>query len=55
MAGRTGVYDAASQTWSDVIYMPCNAENNFVPELPKETRALLKLCETFYHAAGELK
>ena len=27
----------------------------YSPELPKETRVLLKLCETFYHAAGELK
>ena len=44
MAGRTGVYDAASQTWSDVIYMPCNAENNFVPELPKETPDVIYLC-----------
>ena len=26
MAGRTGTYDAASETWSDVIYMPCTAE-----------------------------
>lgn len=44
MAGRTGVYDAASQTWSDVIYMPCNAENNFVPELPKEIPDVIYLC-----------
>ena len=44
MAGRTGVYDAASQTWSDVIYVPCNAENNFVPELPKETPDVIYLC-----------
>ena len=44
MAGRTGVYDAASQTWSDVIYLPCNAENNFVPELPKETPDVIYLC-----------
>ena len=44
MAGRTGVYDAASQTWSDVIYMPCKAENNFVPELPKETPDVIYLC-----------
>lgn len=44
MAGRTGVYDVASQTWSDVIYMPCNAENNFVPELPKETPDVIYLC-----------
>lgn len=27
----------------------------YSPELPKETRALLKLCETFYYAAGEMK
>lgn len=44
MAGRTGTYDAAAQTWSDVIYMPCNAENNFVPELPKETLDVIYLC-----------
>lgn len=44
MAGRTGVYDAEAQTWSDVIYMPCNAENNFVPELPKETPDVIYLC-----------
>ena len=44
MAGRTGTYDAVAQTWSDVIYMPCNAENNFVPELPKETPDVIYLC-----------
>ena len=37
MAGRTGTYDPKSETWSDVIYMPCLAENGFAPELPKET------------------
>lgn len=44
MAGRTGVYDAARETWSDVIYMPCLAENNFAPELPKETPDIIYLC-----------
>ncbi|MDY3918355.1 MAG: LL-diaminopimelate aminotransferase [Candidatus Limivivens sp.] len=44
MAGRTGVYDPAAGTWSDVIYMPCTAENNFVPELPKETPDIIYLC-----------
>ena len=44
MAGRTGTYDAAKETWSDVIYMPCMAENNFSPELPKETPDLIYLC-----------
>ena len=37
MAGRTGDYVKEKEAWSNVIYMPCTAENNFVPELPKET------------------
>ena len=44
MAGRTGVYDAGSETWSDVIYMPCRLENNFAPQLPKQTPDLIYLC-----------
>lgn len=44
MAGRAGEYDPASQVWSNVIYMPCTAENDFVPELPKETPDLIYLC-----------
>ena len=44
MAGRCGTYDAASQMWSNVIYMPCTRENNFVPEFPKETPDMIYLC-----------
>ena len=44
MAGRTGTYDALTERWSDVIYMPCTKENNFTPELPKETPDLIYLC-----------
>jgi len=44
MAGRTGTYDSVSETWSDVIYMPCIEENNFAPELPEETPDLIYLC-----------
>lgn len=44
MAGRTGDYDEASGTWSNVIYMPCVAENGFVPQLPKERPDLIYLC-----------
>lgn len=44
MAGRTGVYDPASERWSNVIYMPCVMENGFVPEIPKETPDLIYLC-----------
>ncbi len=44
MAGRTGSYDARTQTWSDVIYMPCTADNGFSPEIPRETPDLIYLC-----------
>lgn len=44
MAGRTGEYLKEKECWSDVIYMPCTAENNFVPELPSETPDLIYIC-----------
>jgi LL-diaminopimelate aminotransferase len=44
MAGRTGTYDEVTGKWSKVVYMPCTAENGFVPELPKETADLIYLC-----------
>lgn len=44
MAGRTGEFLEDQEKWSNVIYMPCTAENNFVPELPKETPDIIYLC-----------
>lgn len=44
MAGRTGTYLADQQKWSNVIYMPCTAETNFAPELPKEEPDIIYLC-----------
>ena len=44
MAGRTGIYDTGTETWSNVIYMPCTAENDFVPELPGKTPGIIYLC-----------
>ena len=44
MAGRTGTYDSVSETWSDVIYMPCTADNDFAPELPGKEPDLIYLC-----------
>ena len=44
MAGRTGEYDEKTGKWSRVIYMPCTAENHFVPELPEEVPDLIYLC-----------
>ena len=45
MAGRTGLYDTAAGAYSDVVYMPCTAENGFAPELPVgEAPDLIYLC-----------
>ena len=44
MAGRAGEYDPKTETWSNVIYMPCTAENDFAPELPKEVPDIIYLC-----------
>ena len=44
MAGRAGDYNQATERFSNVIYMPCTAENNFCPELPKETPDIIYLC-----------
>ena len=44
MAGRTGEYDEVKGTWSNVIYLPTTAENDFVPELPDEVPDLIYLC-----------
>ena len=44
MAGRTGIYNSETGMWSNVIYMPCTKENNFVPEFPKEVPDMIYLC-----------
>lgn len=44
MAGRTGEFCEKTETWSNVIYMPCTKETDFTPELPKETPDLIYLC-----------
>ena len=44
MAGRTGEYDSKTERWSNVIYMPCTMENDFVPECPKEIPDMIYLC-----------
>jgi LL-diaminopimelate aminotransferase len=43
MAGRAGDFGADGK-WTDLIYMPCLAENGFLPELPKEKADLIYLC-----------
>lgn len=44
MAGRTGEYDEALESFKDVLYMPCTEENGFVPQLPDRVPDLIYLC-----------
>jgi len=44
MAGRTGEYDQAKSQYGKIVYMPCNADNNFVPALPSEPVDIIYLC-----------
>lgn len=42
MCGRAGVFENGS--WSNVNYLPCTAENNFVPEIPDHRVDMIYLC-----------
>ena len=44
VAGRTGEFIKKTESWSNVIYMPCKEENGFAPELPEETPDIIYLC-----------
>ena len=43
MAGRTGDADADGR-YGNIVYMPCTAANNFVPELPQQPVDMIYLC-----------
>lgn len=43
MAGRAGEPTASGQ-WTNLVYLPCNEGNGFVPELPQEQVDLIYLC-----------
>lgn len=42
MAGRLGEYQDGK--WSNLVYLPCNAENGFVPSVPEEHVDVIYLC-----------
>lgn len=44
MAGRAGDYSADSGRWSNFVYLPCTAQNGFIPEPPKEHADIVYLC-----------
>lgn len=43
-AGRTGKFNEQTGKYDGIIYLPCTAENNFDPELPKEKVDIIYLC-----------
>lgn len=43
MAGRAGELSSDGK-WSNITYIPCTAENNFIPELPKSRADMIYLC-----------
>lgn len=43
MCGRAGVLEENGQ-WSNVTYMPCTAENDFIPEIPDKRIDIVYLC-----------
>ena len=43
MAGNTGEADS-SGAYAGILYLPCTAENHFVPEIPEEKADLIYLC-----------
>ena len=42
MCGRAGILEDGR--WSNVVYLPCPSENNFVPEIPDRRIDILYLC-----------
>lgn len=44
MAGRAGFYDETTEGWTDIVYMPTTAENDFCPALPETPVDLIYLC-----------
>ncbi|MBP5426343.1 MAG: LL-diaminopimelate aminotransferase [Clostridiales bacterium] len=43
MAGRTGICDESGR-FSRITYLPCTAQNNFIPSLPTKPVDLIYLC-----------
>ncbi len=35
LAGRAGSYNENSGLWSDLLYLPCRREHQFIPQIPK--------------------
>ena len=42
MCGRAGTLEEGK--WSNVVYMPCTSENNFIPSIPDQRIDIIYLC-----------
>lgn len=42
MSGRAGDWDG--KRWTNIVYLPCNERNGFMPELPVRTPDIIYLC-----------
>lgn len=43
MAGRAGEPNS-NNLWNNIVYVPCNESNNFIPQLPNEKVDIIYLC-----------
>lgn len=43
MCGRAGSFDHESQ-WSNVVYLPCTPQNQFMPQIPSQRIDIIYLC-----------
>ncbi|MFA6813256.1 MAG: LL-diaminopimelate aminotransferase [Bacteroidaceae bacterium] len=44
MSGRAGDLDSGTGKWSNITYMPCSIENNFIPQIPDKRIDIVYLC-----------
>ncbi len=44
MAGRAGEWNEKTGMFTNIIYIPCSSDNDFIPDLPKETPDIIYLC-----------
>ncbi len=44
MAGRSGKFNEEKNSYKDIVYLPCNAQNGFKPKLPDKPVDIIYLC-----------
>lgn len=44
IAGRSGVYNKESKQFENIVYLPMNSNNDFIPQIPSQKVDLIYLC-----------